>query len=150
MNARMPNPAQILPEAMQPIQATYKAAEQAIGPALMHLVHLRTSQINGCSFCVFNGARAMTQAGETADRIASVAAWRHSPLFTDAERAALALAEALTRIADREDPVSDATWTAASRHFDEPQLAGIVLAVAAVNVFNRLNVAVGQVAQAWG
>lgn len=150
MNARMPNPAQILPDAMQPVQATYKVAEQAIGPALMHLVHLRTSQINGCSFCVFNAARAMTQAGETADRIASVAAWRHSPLFTDAERAALALAEALTRIADREDPVSDVIWAAARRHFEEPQLAGIVLAVAAVNVFNRLNVAVGQVAQAWG
>ncbi|MFT3699895.1 MAG: carboxymuconolactone decarboxylase family protein [Kofleriaceae bacterium] len=145
----MPNPAQILPASMQPVQGIYKVAVDAIGQPLMHLIHMRTSQINGCSFCVFNGARAMKKDGETDDRIASIAAWRHSPLFTDAERAALALAEALTRIADREDPVSDPIWSAATHHFDEKQLAGIALGVSAVNVFNRLNIAVGQVASAF-
>ncbi|HEY0252461.1 MAG TPA: carboxymuconolactone decarboxylase family protein [Kofleriaceae bacterium] len=150
MESRIQNPAIILPDAVSPIQGLYRVAEQAVTPALMHLIHLRASQINGCSFCVFNANQAMRKAGETDDRIAAVAAWRHSPLFSDAERALLALTEAETRIADREDPVPDAVWNEAKRHFDERQLAGIVLGIAAVNVFNRVNVATAQVARAWG
>jgi alkylhydroperoxidase family enzyme len=85
---------------------------------------------------------------ETAQRLAAVAAWRDAPFFTEAERAALALAESITRLADRDDAVSDEVWAEAARHYDEPQLASLVLYITVTNVWNRLNVATRQVAGA--
>jgi AhpD family alkylhydroperoxidase len=115
----------------------------------LDLMHLRASQINGCSVCVDMHARTLTQTGETDERMFAVAAWRDAPYFTDAERAALALTEAVTRISDREDPVTDAIWGEAARHYDEPELAVLVLNVAVINMFNRLNLATRQVAGEW-
>jgi AhpD family alkylhydroperoxidase len=113
-------------------------------------VHLRASQINGCSACVDSGTKSARKAGETDERLAAVAAWRETPYFTDAERAALALAEAATRPADRPDPVPDDIWDAAADYYDEKQLAAIVLMIAVTNLFNRLNATTRQVAGAWG
>src|SRR6266568_6329508 len=150
MQARMSNPAMILPDAMNAIQTVLKATRKGGVPAAtLELVHLRASQINGCSFCVDSGARSAKQKGETDERLFAVAAWREAPYFTEAERAALALAEAVTRLADRPDPVPDEIWAEAARHFDEPALAGLVLAIANQNLWNRLNVATGQVAGEW-
>jgi AhpD family alkylhydroperoxidase len=106
LRPRMKNPAVIIPEAMPAIQALHAAAQQGGVPATtLELVHLRASQINGCSFCVDSGARHAKQAGEIGERLLCVAAWREAPYFTDAERAALALTEAATRLSDRADPV---------------------------------------------
>ncbi len=109
-------------------------------------MHLRASQINGCSVCVDMHARELKKAGETDERLFAVAAWRDAPYFTDAERAALALTEAVTRLSDRADPVPDEIWDEAARHYDEPALAALVLAIATINVWNRLNVTTRQVA----
>jgi AhpD family alkylhydroperoxidase len=145
MQARMSNPATILPDAMKGIQALTTATQQGGVPqTVLELVHLRTSQINGCSFCVDYGARSAKSAGETDERLFAVAAWREAPYFTDAERAALALAEAVTRLADRADPVPDAIWEEATRHYDEKGLAAIILMIAMTNLFNRVNVTVRQ------
>jgi len=150
MEARMTNPAMVL-GAMEPIQALFKAIYAGgVDPATLELVHLRTSQINGCSACVDSGAKAARKAGETGERLATVVAWREAPYFSDAERAALALAEAATRLADRPDPVSDEVWDAAAAHYDEKGLAAIVLMIAVTNLFNRLNATTRQVAGAWG
>jgi AhpD family alkylhydroperoxidase len=145
MQARMSNPATILPDAMIGIQALTKATQQGGVPrSVLELVHLRTSQINGCSFCVDYGARSAKSAGETDERLFAVAAWREAPYFTDAERAALALAEAATRLADRADPVPDEIWEEATRHYDEKGLAAIILMIAMTNLFNRVNVTIRQ------
>jgi AhpD family alkylhydroperoxidase len=150
MQARMKNPAMVL-GAMQPVQALFKAVYAGGVPqATLELVHLRASQINGCSACVDSGAKAARKAGETGERLAAVVAWREAPYFTDAERAALALAEAATRLADRPDPVPDDIWDDAADHYDEKQLAAIVLMIAVTNLFNRLNATTRQVAGAWG
>jgi alkylhydroperoxidase family enzyme len=87
--------------------------------------------------------------GETTERLFTVAAWRDAPYFTDAERAALALTEAVTRLSDREDPVPDEIWNEAAKHYDERELAGLVLAISLINVWNRLNVSTRQVAGEW-
>ena len=151
MQARMDNPGMVVPGAMSAILALKSAADHGgVSPATLELVHLRASQINGCSSCVDAGTRHARKAGESDERLFAVAAWRDSPHFTAAERAALALAEAVTRLADREDPVPDAVWEAAARHYDEPALAALILSVATTNVFNRLNVSTRQVAGAWG
>jgi AhpD family alkylhydroperoxidase len=121
-----------------------------VAQATLDLVHLRASQINGCSACVDAGVKSARKAGETDERLATVAAWREAPYFTDAERAALALAEAATRLADRPDPVPDQIWDAAAAHYDEKGLAAIVLMIAVTNLFNRLNATTRQVAGAWG
>ena len=150
MEARMKNPAMVL-GAMEPFQALFKAVHTGgVNPATLELVHLRVSQINGCSACVDSGARSARKAGETEERLATVAAWREAPYFSDAERAALALAEAATRLADRPDPVPDEIWDAAAAHYDEKGLAAIVLMIAVTNLFNRLNATTRQVAGAWG
>jgi AhpD family alkylhydroperoxidase len=150
MQARMKNPAMVL-GAMEPFQALFKAVYTGGVPqATLELVHLRASQVNGCSACVDSGAKAARKAGETEERLAAVAAWRETPYFTDAERAALALAEAVTRLADRPDPVPDGIWDTAAAHFDEKGLAAIVLMIAVTNLFNRLNATTRQVAGAWG
>ena len=150
MQARMKNPAMVL-GAMEPFQALFKAVYAGgVDPVTLELVHLRVSQINGCSACVDPGAKAARKAGETEERLATVVAWREAPYFSDAERAALALAEAATRLADRPDPVPDEIWDAAARHYDEKGLAAIVLMIAVTNLFNRLNATTRQVAGAWG
>src|SRR3954469_21545255 len=120
MRSRMKSPAMVIPGAMQALHALKHAVEQGGVPAAtLGLVELRPSQINGCSVCVDMHARLMKKAAETDERLFAVAAWRHVPYFTDAERAALALTEAVTRIADREDPVPDQIWAEAVRHYDE-------------------------------
>jgi AhpD family alkylhydroperoxidase len=145
----MSNPAMILPDAMNAIQALLKATRKGGVPsATLELVHLRASQINGCSFCVDSGARSAKKAGETDERLFVVAAWREAPYFTDAERAALALTEAATHLADRENPVPDEIWDEASRHYDEQGLAALILMIATTNLFNRLNATTKQVAGA--
>jgi AhpD family alkylhydroperoxidase len=152
MQARMSNPATILPDATTGIQTLAKAIQRGGVPhTVLELVHLRASQINGCSYCVDSGARSAKKAGETDERLFAVAAWRESPYFTDAERAALALAEAVTRLADRANPVPDEIWEEATRHYDEKGLAAIILMIAMTNLFNRVNVTVRQVAgqQQW-
>jgi len=136
----MNNPADVLPASMKAIQSVIKAAFSAGVPhSTMELAHLRASQVNGCSPCVYSGAISAKKAGESDERLFAVAAWRETDLFTDAERAALALAESMTRLADRPDPVPDQVWDEAAKHFDEKQMAGLVLWVATTNLFNRLN-----------
>lgn len=145
MQPRMKHPVYVLPQALQALQAVNKATENDDLPHVTReLVRLRASQINGCSVCVQMHARALKVAGESDDRIFTVAAWRDTPYFSDTERAALALAEALTRIADRGDPVSDEIWGEAARHYDEKALAALLLEIAGINVWNRLNAAVRQ------
>jgi AhpD family alkylhydroperoxidase len=116
---------------------------------LLELVYLRASQINGCSVCVDGHPRLAKKFGETDERLFAVAAWRDSPYFTDAERAAFALTEAVTRLSDRTDPVPDEIWNEAARHYDEPTLAALLIAIASINVWNRLNVATRQPAGVW-
>src|SRR5690349_2632027 len=149
MEARMKNPALVLPDSLKAIQDLIKAAHGGGVPGTtMELVHLRASQINGCSACVVSGAETAAKAGETPQRLMAVAAWREAPFFSDDERAALALAEAVTRLNDRDDPVPDGVWDAAAEHFDEEQLASLVLWIATTNLFNRLNATTRQVAGA--
>ena len=151
MQARMKNPAMVLPGAMQSIQGLMKATTQGGVPqTTLELVHLRASQINGCSACVDAGAKQARKAGETEERLSTVAAWREAPYFTDAERAALALTEAATRLSDRPDAVPDEVWDEAADHYDEQGLAAIILMIATTNLFNRLNATTRQVAGAWG
>jgi AhpD family alkylhydroperoxidase len=149
---RMKNPAMVLPDAMEAIRGLYKATSKGGVPQrTLELVHLRASQINGCSACVDSGARSAKKAGETDERLFAVAAWREAPYFTDAERAALALAEAATRLSDRADAVPDEIWDEVTRHYDEQQLAALILWIATTNLFNRLNVTIGEPAGAtWG
>ena len=150
MQARMKNPVWIIPEAMQALEALKKAAEKGgVSARTIQLVELRASQINGCSVCADMHPRLMRKLGESDERIFAVAAWRHAPYFSDAERAALALTEAVTRLSDRADPVPDEIWEEAARHYDEPALASLILAIAMVNVWNRLNVTTRQVAGEW-
>lgn len=150
MQARMKNPAMIIPAAMQALLALNAAAEKGgVSATTLGLVHLRASQINGCSVCVDMGWRMLKKAGENDERIFAVAAWRDAPYFTDAERAALALAEAMTRLSDRSDPVPDAVWDEAVRHYDEKGMAALILSIGTTNVFNRLNVTTRQVAGEW-
>ena len=151
MDVRMKHPVFVLPEALHALQALGKAVHNgSVPPQTIELVHLRASQINGCSVCVEMHARDLKQAGESDERIFAVAAWRDTPYFTDAERAALALSEAMTRLSDRSDAVPDDVWDEAARHYDEQALAALTLSIASVNVWNRLNAATRQMAgTAW-
>lgn len=151
MQPRMTNPAMLLPEAMQALMALGAAAKQDNGvPATtLNLVYLRASQINGCSVCVDMHARAAKQADETDERLIAVGAWHDAPYFTPAERAALSFTEAVTRMADRSDPVPDDVWFEATQHYDEKALAALTLNVAMINLWNRLNVPSKQVAGQW-
>jgi AhpD family alkylhydroperoxidase len=151
MQARMTNPAIVLPDAMHALQALGKATQDCgVAPLTLELVNLRASQINACGVCTVNHPRLAKKLGETDDRLAAVAAWRDAPYFTAAERAALSLTEAVTRLSDRADPIPDAVWDEASLHYDERALAALVIAIANINVWNRLNVTTRQVAgTAW-
>lgn len=151
MEARMKNPAAVVPDAMKAIVALNGAIGSAgIPEETLRLVHLRASQINGCSACVDSGTLSAQRAGDDGRRLFAVAAWREAPFFTDAERAALALAESVTRLSDRPDPVPDQVWEEAARHYDERALAGLLLSIATTNLFNRLNVSTRQPAGVWG
>jgi AhpD family alkylhydroperoxidase len=149
MQARMNHPAMVVPSAGKSLQALGAITHQGLPEKLLELVHLRASQINGCSVCVDMHAKLAKKASETDERLFAVAAWRDTPYFSDAERAALALTEALTRISDRADPVPDDIWNDADKQFDEAELAALILAIANINVWNRLNVAVRQPVGAW-
>jgi AhpD family alkylhydroperoxidase len=152
MQPRLHNTATLLPDVTTSIQTLLKATrEGGVPQTTLELVHLRASQINGCSFCVDSGARSARRTGESDERLFAVAAWREAPYFTDAERAALALTEAATRLADRADPVPDAIWDEATRHYDERGLAALVLMIGITNLFNRVNVTTRQLAgkQSW-
>jgi AhpD family alkylhydroperoxidase len=145
----MKNPATIITDAMGPLVALGKTlGASPIPEKTRGLIHIRTSQINGCAVCL-DGEIARSH--DTAQRLGAVAVWREAPFFSDAERAALGLAEAMTRLADRPDSVSDAVWAEAARHYDETALAWLVLDVAVLNLYNRLNVATRQIAgtQSW-
>ena len=147
MQARMKNPVFIVPGAMQAALALGEAVKKSGVPArTLDLVYLRASQINGCSVCVEMHARDLRKNGETDERMFSVAAWRDAPWFTDAERAALALTEATTRVSDRADPVPDDIWEEAKRHYGEAALAALVLNIALINFWNRTNIPTRQVA----
>jgi len=151
LESRITNPALAVPGAMDALQALNKAISRVrISPGLLELMHLRASQINGCGVCAVQHPKIARKLGESDDRIFAVAAWRDAPFFSDAERAALALTEAATRLADAPDPVPDDVWADAARHYDEQELAALVLAIASINVWNRLNVATRQIAgQEW-
>lgn len=152
MHARMKNPAMVLPDTMEAIQSLYKAMSKGSVPQeTLELVHLRASQINGCSACVQAGVRSAKKIGETDERLFAVAAWRETPYFTAAERAALALTEAATRLHDRTDPVPDAIWEEAAAHYDEQGRAALILMIATTNFFNRINITIREPAGAtWG
>jgi AhpD family alkylhydroperoxidase len=151
VTARMQNPALLIPDAMRALQALAVAAQQHGVPSrTLDLVQLRASQINGCGLCVDMHARDLKKAGKSDERLFAVAAWREAPYFTAPERAALALAEAATRLSDRADPVPDEIWGEAARHYDEPALAALLVAIAAINAWNRLNVATKQMAGSIG
>ncbi|MFL6427399.1 MAG: carboxymuconolactone decarboxylase family protein [Acidobacteriaceae bacterium] len=146
----MTNPIMLVPDAIQAAMALANAVKKGdVSERTRDLVHLRASQINGCSLCVDMHARTLRQRGETDERMFAVAAWRDAPYFTDAERAAMALAEAATRLSDRSDPVPDEIWNEAARHYDEPQLATLLLSIALTNFWNRLNITTRQVAGEW-
>jgi AhpD family alkylhydroperoxidase len=150
LQARIQHPAMILPDAMAALQAVGAAVGKGdVSDQTIELVNMRASQINGCGVCLVGHVRGAKKNGETDDRLAAVAGWRDAPFFSGAERAALALAEAVTRLSDRSDPVPDEVWDDAARHYDEAQLATLVLAIANINVWNRLNVATRQVAGGW-
>ncbi|MDO3432032.1 carboxymuconolactone decarboxylase family protein [Rhizobium sp. CBN3] len=150
MQERMGNPALVLPEAMQALNALSKVpTETGLSPKLLELVNLRASQINGCSVCIDGHWRIARKHGETDERLFAVAGWRDAPYYSDAERAALALTEAMTRVSDRADPVPDEIWDEATRHYDGRSLAALVIAIANINVWNRLNIATRQIAGAW-
>jgi AhpD family alkylhydroperoxidase len=150
MQARIDNPALSVPGALEALQQLAASATTAgIPETTLYMVHLRASQINGCSVCVDIHSRELEHAGESAERIHTVAVWRETPYFSDAERAGLALTEAVTRLADRPDPVPDEIWDEAARHYSEPQLAALVVAIATINAFNRLNAATRQITGEW-
>lgn len=150
MEQRMNNPVMVLPGAMAALQKFGAVARHSGVPATtLYLIEVRASQINGCSVCLDMHSRELKSAGEPDERIFMVGAWREAPYFSEAERAALALTEAVTRLADRSDAVPDEVWEEAARHYDESQLAGLVIAIAGINAWNRINAATRQITGEW-
>ncbi|GGS62119.1 alkyl hydroperoxide reductase AhpD [Planobispora rosea] len=140
MKQRM-NVAELAPEAYRAMLGLERFLNGSSLPhSTLELVKLRASQINGCGFCVDMHSHDMKKAGESDERIFAVAAWREAPYFTDAERAALALTEEATRLADRGEAVPDPVWEEAARHYDEETLAALVVAIATINAWNRIGV----------
>jgi AhpD family alkylhydroperoxidase len=148
MKARMKNAVMLFPDVLQAMLAVDKATS-GIDFVTRKLVHLRASQINGCGVCVDMHAKELKKAGVTDERIFAVGAWRETPYFSEAERAALALAEAATRLSDKSDPVPDEIWDEATRHYDEPALGALVVQIALINFWNRLNATTRQIAGQW-
>ncbi|HUB97008.1 MAG TPA: carboxymuconolactone decarboxylase family protein [Stellaceae bacterium] len=147
LKPRMKSPALMIPDAMRALIALGRSASQhGVPERTLELIHLRASQINGCGLCADMHAHDLKKGGETDERLFTVATWRDAPYFTEAERAALALTEAATRLNDRTEPVPDDIWDEAARHYDEAGLASLVIAIAAINAWNRINVTTRQVA----
>jgi AhpD family alkylhydroperoxidase len=131
-------------------QVALDAANSAGVPrSTIELIGLRASQINGCAVCLDMHSRGAKKNGETDERLFTLAAWRETPYFSDAERAALALTEAGTRLSDRSNPVPDEIFEGAAKHYDEAGLAALIISIAAINAWNRLNVITGQEAGEW-
>ena len=124
--------------------ASLVIAQSPLPKSTQELMALRASQINGCGWCIDLHTKEAAAAGETAVRLNLVAAWRHATVFTEAEQAALALAEEGTRLADAYDGVSDETWSQVRRHYDDDQIAALVSLVALINAANRLGVILDQ------
>ncbi|HEX6522904.1 MAG TPA: carboxymuconolactone decarboxylase family protein [Streptosporangiaceae bacterium] len=136
MTARIQNAA-VQPEVTTGVRHLFKAVYAGGAPRqTLELIHLRASQINSCSACVDASVK---KTDVSPEKLLTVAAWYENPLFDDAERAALALTEAATRLSDRPGAVTDEIWAEAARHYDERQLASLVLMIAITNFFNRLN-----------
>jgi AhpD family alkylhydroperoxidase len=149
MKARMRHPVEILPEALKALHALDRSAED-LPYVTRKMVQLRASQINGCSFCVEMHARELKKAGESDQRVFTVAAWRDAPWYNEAERSALALTEAVTRLADTSEPVPDALWNEVAKYYEPPALSALLVQIALINVWNRLNVPIGHPAGGWG
>lgn len=150
MQPRMKSPALTLPGTREALLTIAKTTQGCGVPrATLELINVRVGQINGCSVCVDMHCRALKKLGESDTRIFSIAVWRETPYYTEAERAALALAEAGTRLCDRTDAVSDEVWKEASRHFSESALSALVMTTAMANLWNRLNVPTRQVTGDW-
>jgi AhpD family alkylhydroperoxidase len=146
MESRIKNPAMSLPGAFEALQALHKATEKGGVPrATLEFMNLRASQINGCSVCVDMHSRALKKLGEKDVRIFALSAWREAPYYSDAERAALALTEAGSRLSDRADPVPNEVWKEAARHYSETQLSALVMSIGMINLWNRLNAVTRQV-----
>jgi AhpD family alkylhydroperoxidase len=149
MQSRMKSPAVTLPGVLSALRTVAQATEACGVPRItLELVHLRAGQLNGCSVCVDMHARALKKLGESDVRLFAVAAWREATYYTQAERAALALAEDVTQLRSR-DPLPDAVWDEAARHFDEAALGALVISVALANLWNRVNVSTRQVTGDW-
>jgi AhpD family alkylhydroperoxidase len=145
LQARIKHPVFQIPAALEGLRKFSEAArDHGVPAATLEMMNLRASQINGCSVCAGMHAGALKKMGESDERIWAVGAWREAVCLSDAERAALRLAEHVTRISDRSDPVPDAVWDAAAEHYDEEALAALVISLAGINAWNRLNVAVAQ------
>jgi AhpD family alkylhydroperoxidase len=150
MQPRIKNPAMTLPGAMEALMTLGKSMEKCGVPrATIELMNMRASQINRCSVCLDMHSRALKKIGEKDERIFAVAAWREAPYYSDAERAALALTEATTRLDDRADPVPNEIWKEAARHYNETALSALVMAIGLINLWNRLNAATRQVGGEW-
>jgi alkylhydroperoxidase family enzyme len=147
---RMQNLAAVLPGSFQAIKALVETTKEGGVPEVtLRLVHLRTSQINGRVLCVDYSWRNPGKTDPIEDKLYAAATWQDASSFTEAERAALALTEAVTRISDKTDPVPDEVWDEAARHYDQTQLATIVLMIATTNLLNRINIATKQPAGPW-
>ncbi len=149
MKSRMDSPAVIVPDASQALQALgtalFASAEKTGVPRrLLFLAYLRASQMNGDGVCVDLHSRNAAAAGESEERIRAVSTWRETASFKDAERAALALSESVTRLGDPENPVPDEVFDEAALHFGEAALATLIAGIATANLWNRLNVATRQ------
>ncbi|HEY1592246.1 MAG TPA: carboxymuconolactone decarboxylase family protein [Solirubrobacteraceae bacterium] len=150
MEPRLENPALLIPGALEAAQQLGAAVRRSGLPdSTLYLIEARASQINGCSVCLDMHTRELKASGEPDERIFMVGAWREAPYFTEAERAALALTEAATRLADRPDAIPDEVWDEAARHYDEAQLAGLVLAIGLINAWNRVNATTRQITGEW-
>jgi len=150
MQARIKSPALTTPGLREALMQISKVADSTgIPRATLELVHVRVGQINGCSVCVDMHTRSMRKHGETDARICSVSTWREASYYTEPERAALALAEAATRLADATDAVPDEIWAAAAAHFSEAELGGLVTTIALANFWNRLNATTRQISGDW-
>jgi AhpD family alkylhydroperoxidase len=139
------------PDAVAGVQQIVKSIYAGGVPRqTLELVHMRASQINGCNACIAAGVKTAASAGVSTERLLALPAWRESTLFDDAERAAFALTDAMTRLADHPDAVSDGIWAEAAEHFDEAGLAALVSMVALTNFFNRVNTTLRVQPDSWG
>lgn len=149
---RLENPAVLLPETMKAIPHLLGAIQDGgLTQEMGELVSLRASQINGCAACVYGHVHALRKFGVSDDKIDTVAVWRHSPYFSEKEKVALEMTEAVTRQADsRSEPVSDELWSRVRLQFDEKETAALILSIGLINFFNRINVTIQEPAgQLW-